>query len=134
MAVKIGPAWTSPDRARGVEAVLVTGLAALVLGAGLSTAELSGQGREISAGLCLIGALMCTLFLLARTAKGDGTRITAAERTYRAFFDHAIEGIFRTTPEGRYLDANPALARIYGYRSADDVHGRTDQHCRSALH
>ena len=53
-----------------------------------------------------------TVFLLARTAKGDGTRITAAERTYRAFFDHAIEGIFRTTPEGRYLDANPALARI----------------------
>ena len=45
--------------------------------------------------------------------------MTAAERTHRAFFDHAIEGIFRTTADGRYLDANPALARIYGYDSPE---------------
>ena len=38
-----------------------------------------------------------------------------AERRYRGIFDNAIEGIFRTTVEGRYLDANPALARIYGF-------------------
>jgi len=38
-----------------------------------------------------------------------------AERRYHSLFDNAIEGIFRTTPEGRYLDANPALARIYGF-------------------
>ncbi|MDQ2639225.1 MAG: EAL domain-containing protein [Pseudomonadota bacterium] len=40
-----------------------------------------------------------------------------AERRYRSLFDNAIEGIFRTTPDGRYLDANPALARIYGFES-----------------
>jgi diguanylate cyclase (GGDEF)-like protein/PAS domain S-box-containing protein len=38
-----------------------------------------------------------------------------AERRYRSLFDNAIEGIFRTTPDGRYLDANAALARIYGF-------------------
>ena len=38
-----------------------------------------------------------------------------AERRYRSLFDNAIEGIFRTTPDGHYLDANPALARIYGF-------------------
>ena len=38
-----------------------------------------------------------------------------AERRYRSLFDNAIEGIFRTSPDGRYLDANPALARIYGF-------------------
>src|SRR5690606_28762226 len=32
-----------------------------------------------------------------------------AERRYRSLFDNAIEGIFRTTPDGRYLDANMAL-------------------------
>lgn len=40
-----------------------------------------------------------------------------AERRYRSLFDNALEGIFRTTPEGRYLDANPALARIYGFET-----------------
>jgi diguanylate cyclase (GGDEF)-like protein/PAS domain S-box-containing protein len=40
-----------------------------------------------------------------------------AERRYRSLFDNAIEGIFRTSPDGRYLDANPALARIYGFES-----------------
>lgn len=120
VAVKLA-SLAVPGRGKGGEGVLVTGVAALVLGASLSTAELSGLGRELGAGLCLIGALVCTLFLLVRTSTGSGTRITAAERTYRAFFDHAIEGIFRTTLDGRYLDANPALAKIYGYNDADEL-------------
>jgi PAS domain S-box-containing protein len=44
-----------------------------------------------------------------------------SERRYRGLFDHAIEGIFRTTTDGRYLAANPALARIYGFESAADL-------------
>jgi diguanylate cyclase (GGDEF)-like protein/PAS domain S-box-containing protein len=38
-----------------------------------------------------------------------------AEQRYRGLFENAIEGVFRTTPDGEYLDANPALATIYGY-------------------
>ena len=44
-----------------------------------------------------------------------------AERSYRSLFDNAIEGIFRTTPEGRYLDANPALAGIYGFATPQEL-------------
>jgi PAS domain S-box-containing protein len=44
-----------------------------------------------------------------------------AERRYRSLFDNAIEGIFRTSPDGRYLDANPALARIYGFDSTAEL-------------
>ncbi len=40
-----------------------------------------------------------------------------AERRYRGLFDNAIEGIFRTSSDGQYLDANPALANIYGFES-----------------
>jgi sigma-B regulation protein RsbU (phosphoserine phosphatase) len=36
---------------------------------------------------------------------------------YYGVFDHLVEGVFRTTPEGRYVLANVALARIYGYDS-----------------
>jgi diguanylate cyclase (GGDEF)-like protein/PAS domain S-box-containing protein len=44
-----------------------------------------------------------------------------AERRYRGLFDNAIEGIFRTTAEGHYLDANPALAQIYGFESTAEL-------------
>ena len=36
---------------------------------------------------------------------------------YHGIFDHLVEGIFRTTPDGHYLLANVALAHIYGYAS-----------------
>ncbi|MGB8167851.1 MAG: ATP-binding protein [Chthoniobacteraceae bacterium] len=38
-----------------------------------------------------------------------------SEEKYRSIFENAVEGIFITTPSGRYLSANPALARMYGY-------------------
>lgn len=44
-----------------------------------------------------------------------------AEEKYRGIFDHLVEGIFQTTPEGRYLLANAALARIYGYASPGEL-------------
>jgi PAS domain S-box-containing protein len=44
-----------------------------------------------------------------------------AEAKYRAIFENATEGIFQTTPDGRYLSANPALARILGYESPEEL-------------
>jgi PAS domain S-box-containing protein len=41
-----------------------------------------------------------------------------AERKYRDIFENAGEGIFQTTPEGEYIAANPALARMHGFDSA----------------
>ena len=42
-----------------------------------------------------------------------------AEQRYQSIFEHCLEGIFQTTPDGKYLCTNPALARIYGYESPD---------------
>lgn len=44
-----------------------------------------------------------------------------AEAKYRSIFENAVEGIFQTTTDGRYLTANPMLATIYGYDSPDDL-------------
>ncbi len=44
-----------------------------------------------------------------------------AEAKYRGIFEHAIEGIFQTTVEGRILISNPMLAEIYGYASPEDL-------------
>src|SRR5438876_6945808 len=53
--------------------------------------------------------------------------LLAAEARYHSVFDHLVEGIFQTTPEGHYLMANIALARIYGYATPDDlIAGLTD--------
>jgi sigma-B regulation protein RsbU (phosphoserine phosphatase) len=50
----------------------------------------------------------------------DGA-LLAAEENYHSVFDHLVEGIFRTTPQGHYLMANAALARIYGYASPEEL-------------
>ncbi|HEY9749271.1 MAG TPA: adenylate/guanylate cyclase domain-containing protein [Allocoleopsis sp.] len=44
-----------------------------------------------------------------------------AEEKYRSIFENSLEGIFQTAPSGNYLSANPALARIYGYDSPEDL-------------
>ncbi len=44
-----------------------------------------------------------------------------AEEKYRSIFEHAVEGIFQSTPEGRYLTVNPAMARIYGYAAPEEM-------------
>lgn len=38
-----------------------------------------------------------------------------SEERYRTLFDQVPVGLFRVTPEGRILDANPALIRMLGY-------------------
>ena len=53
--------------------------------------------------------------------------LRAAEEKYRKIFENANDGIFQTTPEGRYLNANPALAHIHGYKSPEDLMGNVDQ-------
>jgi PAS domain S-box-containing protein len=50
-----------------------------------------------------------------------------AEQKYRNIFENAIEGIFQTNPQGRFISANPSLARIHGYGSPDELlEGITD--------
>lgn len=42
-----------------------------------------------------------------------------AEENYRGIFENALEGIFQSTPNGRFIRINPAMARIYGYDSPE---------------
>ena len=44
-----------------------------------------------------------------------------AERRYRSIFENAIEGIYQSTPDNGYLAVNPALARMYGYSSPQEL-------------
>lgn len=44
-----------------------------------------------------------------------------AERKYRDIFENALEGIFQTSPEGRFMVANPALASMFGFDSPEEL-------------
>ena len=51
----------------------------------------------------------------------DVTDRREAERRYRELFDNIQEGIFFTTPQGRFVEVNDALVRILGYDSREEV-------------
>ena len=44
-----------------------------------------------------------------------------AEEKYRSIFENTDEGLFQIALDGRYLSANPALARICGYCDVEDL-------------
>jgi PAS domain S-box-containing protein len=49
-----------------------------------------------------------------------------AEEKYRGIFENAVEGIYQTTPQGRFRSANPAMARIFGFESPKDLLEQTN--------
>lgn len=57
---------------------------------------------------------------ITKRRQSENAAIKAEER-YRSIFENAIEGIYQTTPNGEYLNLNPALARIYGYDSSEHM-------------
>jgi two-component system cell cycle sensor histidine kinase/response regulator CckA len=44
-----------------------------------------------------------------------------SEERYRGLFEHAIEGIYQSTPEGRFINVNPAMANMCGYESPEEM-------------
>jgi len=47
--------------------------------------------------------------------------LRAAEEKYRSIFENAPEGIYQCTTDGRYVSANPALARMFGFDSPQEL-------------
>ncbi|KAF0159421.1 MAG: multi-sensor signal transduction histidine kinase [Syntrophaceae bacterium] len=46
-----------------------------------------------------------------------------SERQYKNLFENSMEGIFQTTPEGKLISANMALAKIFGYECPEEMIG-----------
>ncbi len=51
----------------------------------------------------------------------DITDRREAEQRYRELFDNIQEGIFFSSPQGRFVEVNDALVRILGYRSREEL-------------
>ena len=51
----------------------------------------------------------------------DITDRREAERRYRELFDNIQEGIYVSSPQGRFIEVNDALVRILGYSTRDEL-------------
>ena len=47
--------------------------------------------------------------------------LKASEQRYRELFQNVTAGVFQTTVDGKFMAANPALVRMLGYDSEDDL-------------
>ena len=61
--------------------------------------------------------------LEARVAHHSQTEeaLQESEERYRAIFENAVGGFFQSTPEGRFIRVNKALARMCGYGSPEEM-------------
>ncbi|MCX5812299.1 MAG: PAS domain S-box protein [Proteobacteria bacterium] len=44
-----------------------------------------------------------------------------SEQKYRSIFENAIEGIYQSSPEGRFISVNPAMAHIHGFEYPEEM-------------
>lgn len=51
-------------------------------------------------------------------------QLRESEERYRLLFENAPLGVYRTTPEGRVLDANPAFVKMLGYKNVEEFSGK----------
>ncbi|MFZ5878301.1 MAG: PAS domain S-box protein [Chloroflexota bacterium] len=60
-------------------------------------------------------------FALYYTLKRETQVREQAEQEYRNIYENSPEGFFQSTPQGRFLSVNPAMARMFGYESPQEM-------------
>ncbi|HYN38335.1 MAG TPA: diguanylate cyclase, partial [Rhodospirillales bacterium] len=105
---------------------LLHAAAAPVAGTGLLMLALLGLvlNRARRAGLALddaVADLSRARATLEQEVEARTAELREAEARYRGIVENAVEGIFQLTPAGRFINANPAMARILGYNSPEHM-------------
>jgi PAS domain S-box-containing protein len=50
-------------------------------------------------------------------------QLTETEERYRSLFDRMLDGVYRSTHEGRFVEVNPAFVKMFGYSSRQEMLG-----------
>jgi CheY-like chemotaxis protein len=86
--------------------------------------DLAASAHEAGAGDALAkGDLRRLVPVIRRELREAAERraLRDTEAAYSTLVEQAPLGIYRSTPSGRFISANPALARILGYASPEEV-------------
>jgi len=74
-----------------------------------------------------VNAIIDEVNTMAHRIAEQKKQLEDSEKRYRSIFEGAMEGIFQESPEGSFLTANPAMAKIFGYDSPEELmHSCTD--------
>ena len=65
--------------------------------------------------------VIVTAFILFILIKNEKNTLNIAEQNFSDLFKSTTEGIFRSSPEGRFINVNPAMAQIFGYKSPEEM-------------
>jgi PAS domain S-box-containing protein len=84
-------------------------------------AEGNFEGRVLVRSRDEIGALATAFNFMTERLKATLEGLRRSEEDYRGTYENALEGIWRVSPDGRVLSANPAMARMLGYSSPDEL-------------
>ena len=105
-------------------------LAALCVALPLAVVALAAAGAAhplllAAASLSLAAATGTALALAGSVRRHRQADSALAEnrRRYRRFFEGTPAGIYRTSPDGRFLECNPALVRLLRYDAAEELLG-----------
>jgi len=78
----------------------------------------TSEGQQLNTGLMETLAGQVSIALERRLAE---VAVRVSEERYSSLVERAPLGIYRTAPDGRILMANPALAKMLGYGSVDEL-------------
>jgi len=70
--------------------------------------------------VALAASLILTWRITAARSRAEAT-LKESEQRFHSLFTNVPVGLYRTTPEGRLLDANPALAQMLGYPDRESL-------------
>lgn len=98
-----------------------------LMGPGLELYALRRDGSTFAVDVSL-GPIEAPEGLLVAASVRDNTerkqleqRLRTSEQRYRSLVEGAVYGIYRSTLDGRLLEANPALVEMLGYRSREEL-------------
>jgi PAS domain S-box-containing protein len=110
--LRAGLIWTG--------SLLVAGIVIYLLSlAGFTTRYFSSSFITIIFSAYVLYMLFIMLYEIVRQKYQSDLR--KSEEKYHSIFENALEGIYQSTVEGRYLSVNPAFARMFGFAKPEEM-------------
>jgi diguanylate cyclase (GGDEF)-like protein/PAS domain S-box-containing protein len=68
----------------------------------------------------LVGIYLRQIDMLLTRFKADD-QLRESEKKYRTLFDSMMDGVYRSTHAGKFVDVNPAMVNMFGYASKEEL-------------